>query len=173
MVACHNPDTTVYGGIAGPTGVPNAFIYDVGSAIAGTGTVKDSAGKPTTATIIVITDRQNLCTSIANRPDYFTNPPEAFVALIMITPPDRLGSFTVGAQGGSNAFLLATAGPGNSIVTYPAGAGQTNVTSFEANPGGEGRGNFFFLFADAAGFGHQISGKYKTVTCAALANAIF
>ena len=173
VTGCSNPDTQVFGGIAGPTGVPNAFIYDVGSAIAGIGTVKDSQGKPTPATILIVTDRQNLCKSIGDHPDYFQNPIEAYVALIMITPPDRLGSFFAGAAGGSADFLQVTAGPGNQIITYPAGGGSVAVTEFHTEPGGDGRGNFDLIFADQAGLGHEVFGKYKTQTCAALANATF
>jgi hypothetical protein len=173
LCACGNPDNQVFGGISGGTLAPDAFLDNVGSAIAGVSKVADQNGNLTSIDVFILTDRTNLCAKLANTPDYFRNPPEAYVALVMSTPQDRLGTFVVGASNGGGSLLMVTAGPGKTITSYPGGAGSVSVTNFDSRAGGEATGTFDILFADSLQVGHEIFGKFKTSTCPALANVTF
>ena len=171
-VGCGTPDSQVFGGIAGPTGIPNAFINDVGSAIAGIGNFTDSGGNTVQLDVFILTDRKNLCVTIERRPDYFRNPPEAFVALVMIGPLDRLGTFRVGAAN-TGATLMVTAGPGNEVTRYPGSGGSFSVRDLNIKPGGDGTGTFDLGFVDLGGLAHEVFGKFKTRSCAAIGNVVF
>jgi hypothetical protein len=171
LFACGNPDNQVFGGISGPPGVPNAYIDNVGSAIHAVAKVTNQDGGTTDADVFVLTDRVDLCKKLGSRPDYFQNPSEAFVGLVMATTFDRAGTFRVGTD--ASAVLMVTAGPGNEIIRYPPAAGLINVRQVDVRGGGEGDGSFDLIFGDFGGGLHSVFGKFKTRGCAALANLTF
>ena len=173
LAGCGRPDSQVFGGVIGDQNTPNAVINDVGSAVAGIVSIADQNGTPHSYTAVILTDRHNLCTSLAARPDYFKSPPEAGVALILLAKADQLGTFLIGASNGAQASLNTTAGPGNPIARYPAVQGSVSMRQFDKNPNGEGDGTFDVIIVDSGGVGHEVYGKFKTATCAALANAQF
>jgi hypothetical protein len=173
VAACHNPDSVVYNGIPGDPSTPDAYIYDVGTAInvlftSGTGT------KQTQVSMFVLTDRGGVCTKLAAHPDYFKNPIEPFVALIMTTKANQLGTFAVGASNGATATFLVTPGAAGAVSGYSAVQGAVSVTQFGTTAGADSFGSFPELdFVDHANTLYYIYGKFKTENCPALANAQF
>jgi len=50
--------------------------------------------------VVIISDQPGLCSRLQLHPDYFRNPPEYYVALILFLPPtDHLGTFEPGRPG--------------------------------------------------------------------------
>jgi hypothetical protein len=170
---CSNPDNQVYNGIPGDSNTPNAFIYNVGSAIHGVGNFKDAQNNIVQRDVIILTDRNNLCVSLAARPDYYTNPPEAFVALFMTVQHDRIGTNLVGATNGGSAQLIVSAGPGQPVTLYPGVGGSIDVRFMDSRPGGEADGTFDTIISDNTSLGHEVFGKYQTHTCPAISNIQF
>ena len=168
-VSCGNPDNQIFlvSGL-----IPNSFITSVGSAVSAVVDIKDSQGNTRPVSVFVLTNRADLCKSLGNRPDYFQNPPEAYVAYVLATVADRLGNFAIGATNGASASLLITAGPGNPVRVYGGVGGQVSVREFNQNPGGEGVGTFDVIFADGSDVAEYF-GRFKTQTCTALKQVQF
>ena len=158
-------------GCARGTPVQRKVFYSahVGSAIHGTTTITDAQGHTQSVSVVVLADRGNLCASLKARPDYFKNPPEAVVTMVLTAKADQLGSFQLGATNGATANLNVTAGPGTGITQYGGIQGFVAVTRFD--PGGEAAGSFDVIFVDKVSAIHEIYGKYKTQACASLNGA--
>ena len=168
---CGTPDNQILGGVLGNAQTVNAIIPDVYSAISGVVTLKDSSGNPAPFSLMILSERHDLCNSIKTHPDYFKNPPEGFVALILTAPADRLGSFNIGATNGGSATLTATAGPGFGGNSYPAVGGVISLRQFDVN--GQAQGSFDVLVVHQVQTGHEVLGNFKTNWCAALGQAQF
>ena len=168
--ACGQPDNQMLGGVlaAGGSNVPNALLPDVNSSISSVVQIKDQNGKTAHYAMVVMSDRHDLCTSLQHHSDYFKNPPEGFVAMVMTgkAEPLSLGSFLVGASNGGNGALIATAGPGFPNQSYPAAQGTLSLRQFD--PGGQAQGSFDLIVVDVNGGGHEVFGRFKTQPCAAL-----
>jgi hypothetical protein len=174
LAGCGNPDSQVFNGILGrPPNVPNAYIDSVGSAIAGVSQRTDAKGVITKIDVFVLTNRNDLCKKLGDKPDYLDNPSEPFVALAMATPFDRLGTFQAGASDGLYTWFGVTAGPGAVVTRYPPYVGALSVRQFDARAGGESQGSFDIYFIDLDGAIHEIFGRFKTTTCDALKNVTF
>jgi hypothetical protein len=184
LAACSNPDNQVYGGAPAITAtdgttIPSAFIPNVASAIAGTVNITDTNNNSKAYTVVLLSNRNNLCQSLAARPDYFKNPPEAAVTLALFIAPNaqnqaQLGTFQVGATNGSAVTLGTTAGPGQPTYSYKGVGGSVALTRYDNSPGGESDGSFDLLLSDPTGqVTFEVFGKYKTSTCAAVANVSF
>ena len=95
--ACGNPDNLVLGGISATATIPVASIDNVRSAISGIVTLNDANGNRIGQKVaIILTNTSGLCTQLGSSPDYFQNPPQDYVALILLTPLDQVGFFYFG-----------------------------------------------------------------------------
>jgi len=99
--ACGNNENVFYGSIGPSTITPFIAFDNANSVISGRATLTDADGGTTgSAELVIISDRPRLCDRLVQYPDYFRNPPEAYVALILFLPPDnRVGTFLAGRPG--------------------------------------------------------------------------
>jgi hypothetical protein len=171
--ACGNPDNVVVGGISATATIPVAFIDTVRSAIAGTTTVKDFNGnKIGQREAIILSNTKGLCDQLQAHHDYFQNPPEDFVAVVLLTPIDRVGTFFIGRDQGTD-ILIVPAAQGVKPQPY---LGQATGTSYIAlhemsGSGGNAVGSFDVIVVDSSSGGHEFYGKFMTGSCAALNDA--
>lgn len=184
--ACSNPDNLVVGGISATSTQPVAIINNVQSAISGVATVYDSHGNKTTQqlSVIALSGNPGLCAQLAAHPDYFRNAPETYVTVVLFAPPDRVGTFYIGAGAGVGGEVIAADGPaldggtpadaGTLYPTtpYPAAQGQIDFQQFDVRSPGQATGNFDIIVGDAIGGGHEYYGRFKTTVCDALGAAM-
>ncbi len=173
LAGCGNSDNQVYGGIVGTGTASNAFLPDILSAIHAVYQTTDKTGHARSVSMMVLTDHGNLCAALAAHPDYFKKPVEPFVALLMTTTADRLGTFHLELSNDGGGQILATSGPGQPIFGYVGYQGIISLKQFSAVPGDQAVGTFDFLASDSASVSHEIFGKFKTSECAALSSAVF
>jgi hypothetical protein len=176
--ACGNPDNLVIGGMNASGNIPVAVIDTVRSAISGIATVSDrqTGAKGGQRTVVVLSNAPKLCDQLAAHPDYFRNPPEDYVALVMLLPLDKLGLFYIGREPETAAELIAAA-KGIAPTPYPGLGLNQNITSSisltdVSGNGGNARGSFSLYFVDRANGLHNFYGRFKTGTCSALENAL-
>jgi hypothetical protein len=167
LAACGSEDNVVTSGFAG------AVISPVRSSLSAAVTFTDTNGVSHPQWVIAMTDGPDLCTKVTAHPDYFRNPMENFVGLILWVPPGKLGTFFVGvSQGASdtNNEVLIGFGPPNTpqVVRLPGigGAGANiSLTQFNVGAGGEAVGNFDVLVSDPSAVPREFLGKFKATYC--------
>jgi hypothetical protein len=174
--SCNNNDNVIYGAI--PSTNVNSFIAfdNLNSVINGRATLTDANGVTTgTAEVVIFSDRQALCARLAQARDYFRNPPEPYVALILFLPGDnRLGTFLPGRDQGTDSEAIG-ADPALAQKSTPwhmdPGGGYISLTDWSETPGGGASGSFN-LFYDppptVTSNIFQFSGKFKSTACTTL-----
>ncbi|TMA27491.1 MAG: hypothetical protein E6J78_10110 [Deltaproteobacteria bacterium] len=172
--ACGNPDNLVLGGISATATIPVASIDNVRSAISGIVTLNDANGNRIGQKVaIILTNTSGLCTQLGSSPDYFQNPPQDYVALILLTPLDQVGFFYFGRD--PVAALVIPAAKGVKPATrYPAvNFPNTYIADSDlSGTGGNARGSFDIAVVDSFSQVHEFYGRFKTGSCDALANVI-
>lgn len=174
LAACGNPDNQVVGGLLGSGSVPNAVITRVGSAIFAPVNATDLRGNLVPRTAVVLTDREDLCAKLAQHPDYLRAPIEPFVAVVLLTPQRKVGTYYLG-QTDIGALLLTTAGVGQTVYGFPGASGGTiGVGQMNTNPGGSAEGNFAMQVYNPSvqtSSLYTVYGQFKTSECPALETA--
>jgi len=186
--ACGNNDNSVFGIINESTISPFISFENINSVIFGRLSLRDAAGNPTSdsAQVVLVTDRSGLCDKLKATPDYFRNPPEAYVALILFLPPtDHLGTFIPGRPGdeGTGSEILGSdptkrqasvdqtglaVAPFKAVDTY----GYIALRDWSESPGGEAVGSFNLLYGPPPPListnGFIFGGKFKATYCPTL-----
>jgi hypothetical protein len=176
VAACGQQDNLVLGGTDSFNGSPALVFQEVRSAIHNTVTLKD----PTTgqllgtANAVVVSTRADLCGALAAKADYLRNPTDEFVALVLITPTDKLGTFYPGND--SRELLQYTellgaagGGPTNAVMNVFNGNGYITISQLDQ----DGSGAFYLFFGGSPdGLAHLYQGKFKSKKCDALAAAL-
>lgn len=169
FLACGNPDNIVQGGISATSTQPVAIFNDIKSAESGVTFLSDANGKHLQqVSVIALSDHPKLCDQLKAHPtDYFRNPPEGFVAILLFAPVDKIGTFVIGRTNDEGTFaeVIATNGPPGPSQPYYAGQGEVNLNNFDLTADGFGRGGFDVLVSDGAGFGHEFFGRFRTHVC--------
>src|SRR5437016_10234610 len=93
--ACNSNENVFYGSIGPSRITPFIAFENVNSVISGRAALTNpDGGPPVSAEVVIISDKPRLCERLLTNRDYFRNPPEAYIALILFLPPDnRLGTF--------------------------------------------------------------------------------
>jgi hypothetical protein len=173
VAACGNPDNIVFGGISATATIPAAYIDSVRSAISGIVTLNDANGNRIgQSTAIILTNTSGLCTQLSSSPDYFQNPPQDYVALVLLTPIDKVGFFYFGRDQGVGALAIPAAKGVKPVTKYPAAnaPGTYIGVSDLSGTGGNARGSFDVVIVDSSSQGHEFYGRFKVGSCDALAN---
>ena len=173
LAACGTPDNQVIGGILGSGSVPNAIFGDVLSAVHGPVTATDSSGNKIARNAVVLTNRAGFCSTIAASPDYLHTASEAFVALLLLTPPHEVGTYYIGTTN-IGAMLFTTSGVGQRVYFFPGGTGTIGLGQLASVPGGTSLGNFSLSVYDPSVQSsslYALYGQFKTSECPALATA--
>src|SRR2546427_6410705 len=100
--ACGTGDNVVIGSIGESSITPFIVFDNIQSVISGRAQLSDPAtGNPNgSAEVVIISNQPGLCSRLQLHPDYFRNPPEYYLALILFLPPtDHLGTFEPGRPG--------------------------------------------------------------------------
>jgi hypothetical protein len=174
LAACGNPDNQVVGGLLGAGSVPNAVITNVGSAISAPVNATDLRGNQLPRNAVILTDREDLCTKLAQYPDYLRAPIEPFVAVVLVTPQRQVGTYYLG-QTDIGALLLTTSGVGQTVYGFPGASGGTiGIGQLDSSHGGRAEGNFAMQVYDPsvqASSLYTVYGQFKTAECPALETA--
>ena len=173
LAGCNNNDNQVNGGIFVAPQFPNGFIPEVGTAIAGSFVRTDNAGNQFPVSMFILSDQPGLCKKIADHPDFFKNAQVPFVAMILTTAADKLGTFQIGFADGGTAQMLVTAGSGNPVGTFPADLGNISLRQLGVAAGSESDGTFDVGIIDATSRRKEVFGKFKTQGCAAISGLQF
>jgi hypothetical protein len=185
--ACGSNENTVFGAIPSSDINPLVEFDDVRSVISGRLSLRDADGAPTgeSAQVVIMSDRAGLCDKLKTAPDYFRNPPEAFLALVLFFPPtNHLGTFIPGRLGdegtGSEVFGSDPARrqasldqTGKALAPFTAvDTGFMALRDWSDSPGGEAAGNFSLLYRPPPPFttntGFIFSGNFKAANCPTL-----
>src|SRR6266446_8450768 len=100
--ACGSGDNVVIGSASETNITPFIAFDNIQSVISGRARLFDQAGNPngSSAEVVIISNQPGLCSRLQLHPDYFRNPPEFYLALILFLPPtDHLGTFIPGRAG--------------------------------------------------------------------------
>jgi len=173
---CSNNDNVVYGAIGASSITPFISFENVSSVISGvTGTSE----------VVIFSNRPALCDRLLQNPDYFRNPHETYVALILFLPGDnRLGTFLPGRPGdeGTGSEIIG-ADPslaqasmertGKPVAPFPAeNAGYIAVRDWSEAAGGESVGTFSLLYDPppplTSSGAFPFSGNFKSKVCTTL-----
>jgi hypothetical protein len=188
--ACNSNENVFYGSI-GASGITPFIAFDnVNSVISGRAALTNDAGSDAgTAEVVIISNRPRLCDLLAQHPDYFRNPPEAYVALILFFPPDnRLGTFLPGRGGdeGSGSEIIGVdpakvqasidltgkpVAPFQGLNAYPC-CGYISLRDWSEAPGGESSGSFSLYYAPPPELNSTavfaFYGQFKATVCPTL-----
>src|SRR5689334_9331678 len=121
--ACGTGDNTVVGGIGESPITPVIQFDNIQSVINGRVRLFDQNGMATgnNAQVVIISDKVDLCSRLATHPDYFRNPPETYLALILFYPPtDHLGTFFPGRPGdeGTGSEIIGVKDTGQPVPPF-------------------------------------------------------
>jgi len=172
--ACGSQDNIVLGGVAPGPSTPLVLFDTINSSISGTVKLTDPTGNVTgTAGAIIISDKPGLCGVLAQNPNYFRKPPEAYLALIMFTPTGYLGTFILGRGGvdqGAGSEIVATTGPQTAVTPFVAiNNGYIALTNWSDTTSGFASGSFDLAYTQQTLTGaYEFSGRFKTTVCPAL-----
>ena len=165
-------------GAAASTPTSQALIFDsIGSVISGRVTLTDRSGNaiPQGANrgAIIISDRPGLCDAVRANPGYFGGTAsEPYRALILIVPPDFLGTFAIGRGGPADALSsseIIGALAGQAITPFTVLRGFIALTNWSDRQGDNASGSFDLLYAYPQSTGQtEFSGRFKSSVCSAL-----
>jgi hypothetical protein len=168
IYGCGPPDSIVYGAFTG------AIIPEVRSAIHGNAQVTVQNAK-TPMSVVLLSDTAGLCDKLAQHPDFFQTSYGVATTMVLIVPPDTLGSF---APGVNNAVAeitvdlpLPDGGATNQVIGFPAipQQGIISISQLNSGSGGEAKGSFDVAILDAQGGGHEFFGNFKSKFCPSIA----
>jgi hypothetical protein len=176
LAGCSQQDNLILGGIGASDQTPQIVFDNIGSSIAGKAMLSDRNGNPIApVTAVILSDRGGLCDKLKLHPDYFRNPVEGFIAMILFMPVDRVGTFLPGRQGdeGTGSEIIGVNGPGAPVLPFVAADLVGFITlAPDDNPSGQ----FNLLYgADPAldsPTSFPFQGKYKAEPCPNLAGAL-
>ena len=160
------------------------------SVISGRATLTDADGGTTgSAELVIISDRPRLCDRLVQYPDYFRNPPEAYVALILFLPPDnRVGTFLAGRPGdeGTGSEIIGAdptkkqasidltgrpVAPFQGLNAYPC-CGYISLRDWSEASGGESTGSFNLYYGAPPQLNSTTAfpfyGQFKATVCTTL-----
>jgi len=178
--ACNNGDNQIVGAIGESSITPFIEFDNINSSIAGRISLRDAQGNPTgvVSQVVVLSDRPNLCQRLQQHPDYFRNPPETYIALILFLPGDnRLGTFIPGrvpGDEGTTSEIIGVKDPAIAVAPFPAFdfSGYIALRDWSDAPGGEAAGSFSLVYGPPAvitgNFQFPFYGKFKSVVCPTL-----
>jgi hypothetical protein len=177
LLGCGSEENTVI------SGYPPAVISPVKSSISALVNFKETTGATHPQWVIILSDGPDLCTKVTQHLDYFQNPIENFVALVLWVPPGNLGTFSpgfskMGTSTTGNEVLVGGAtldGGAPGVVRLPeVDGGGTNIglSEFSTGPGGEAQGSFDVGIFDPAGNPREYVGKFKATYCPGAENAL-
>jgi hypothetical protein len=187
IAACGPSDNTIFGAIP-PSEISPLIQFDnVNSVISGRLSLRDADGAPTdqSAQVVIFSDRPGLCDRLKQAPDYFRNPTEGYIALILFLPPtDHLGTFLPGRTSdegtGSEIFGSDPAKwqtsidkTGKPVAPFTAiDTGYISLRDWSESPGGESAGSFSLLYGPPPPYttntGFVFSGTFKATVCPTL-----
>jgi hypothetical protein len=188
---CSNNDNVIYGAIGATSITPFIAFDNVNSVISGRATLTDANGAPTgVSEVVIISDRPALCDRLAQHRDYFRNPPESYVALILFLPgDDRLGTFLPSRDLGTGSEIIGAdpslkdasiESTGKPIAPFPVDPnfGYIGLTDWSEAPGSGASGSFNLLYdppapltlncSGSAPCGFNFYGKFKSTVCTTL-----
>jgi hypothetical protein len=171
LAGCGSDENVVLSGYA------PGIISPVRSSISATVTFTDPNGVQHPQWVVAMSGVPDLCAKVTAHPDYFQNPIENFVAILVWVPPGNIGTFFVGQTGVNTEVLIGVgpAGGGTPHVVRLPGVGRfganIGLSQFDARPGGEARGNFDVLVSDPNGIPREYVGKFKATYCPGAAQA--
>jgi hypothetical protein len=189
--ACGTGDNVVIGGVGESTVTPVIQFDDIQSVISGRVRLFDADGAATgSAQVVIISDKPQLCDRLKLHPDYFRNPPETYLSLILFFPPtDHLGTFIPGRIGdeGTSSEIIGVKNTGQPVPPFTTnmpvapfpvldGSGYIALRNWSEDPGGEAEGTFYLAYglpavlqgsASVPG-GFLFSGKFKSIVCPTL-----
>ena len=177
LAACGQSDNLIVGGVSAGETTPEILFDNIGSSIHGVATMRDQGGNPVGGpmSVVIMSDKPNLCSRLKATPGYFRNPPEAYEALILITRKDYVGTFIVGrpSDPGTAGEIVGATGPlppDQQTTPFHALDGSYIAVTEWSDTGGNAMGSFNMLFDDpyGTGTGHQFYGKFKTSFCPTL-----
>ena len=188
--ACGTGDNVVVGGVGESSITPIIQFGDIRSVINGRARLFDATGVATgtSSEVVIISDQQQLCDRLKLHPDYFTNPPETYLALILFLPAtDHLGTFLPGRPGdeGTSSKIIGVKDTGTPVppfqTTKPVApfnvlqlSGYIALQDWSESPGGEAVGSFNLAYAPPAALnitasgGFPFYGKFKSTVCPTL-----
>jgi hypothetical protein len=191
--SCGTGDNVVVGGIPETTITPIIEFSDIQSVISGRVRLFDTDGVTVTGTaqVVIISDRPQLCDRLKAHPDYFRNPPETYLALILFYPPtDHLGTFIPGRTGdeGTGSEIIGIKDTGQPVppftTTKPVApwpvlnlSGYLTLRDWSEESGGEADGTFILSYGlpeallgtyNPPANGIPFSGKFKSSVCTTL-----
>ena len=181
---CSNNDNVVYGAIGASTITPFISFENVNSVISGRARLTSADGGVTgTSEVVIFSNRPALCDRLLQNPDYFRNPHEAYVALILFLPGDnRLGTFLPGRDVGTGSEIIGAdpslaqksiAMVGKPVAPFQAeNAGYIALTDWSEAPGSGSTGSFNLLYDPppplTTNGAFNFSGKFKSTVCTTL-----
>ncbi len=175
---CNNSDNVILGGIGASSQTPQIVFDNIGTSISGTVTLSDANGvaiPDSTVLAIVMTDQPGVCDKLKQHPDYFRNPPEPYIALILFLPPDRVGTFLPGRETdvGTGSEIIGVLGPNAPVLPFVA----VNAGYIILSPNDTPTGSFNLLYSpppelSGGTSGFPFTGRYKTNDCPNLASAL-
>jgi hypothetical protein len=191
--ACNSNENVFYGSIGASTITPFIAFDNVNSVISGRATLTNpDGGTPDSAEVVIISNRPGLCDRLVQYPDYFRNPPEAYVALILFFPPnDHLGTFYPGRGGdeGAGSEIIGVdpaktqasinltgkpVAPFQGLNAYPC-CGYMSLRDWSEAPGGESAGSFNLYYAAPPQLNSSTAfpfyGQFKATVCPTLNSA--
>jgi hypothetical protein len=164
LAGCGSEENTVL------SGYPPAVIAPVRSSISAAVTFTDATG-PHPQWVVAMADIPDLCAKVTAHHDYFQNPIENFVAVVVWVPPGQIGTFFVGQTGVSDEVLIGV-GPAAGVTPHVvrlrgvSGFGANiGLSQFDVGPGAEARGSFDVLVSDPNGVPREYAGKFKATYC--------
>jgi hypothetical protein len=183
---CGNNDNVVYGAIGASSITPFIAFDNLHSVISGRATLTAlDGGVIGPSEVVIFSDRTALCDRLAQNRDYFRNPHEAYVALILFLPGDnRLGTFLPGRPGdqGTGSEIIG-ADPslaqasidktGRPVAPFPAeNAGYIALRDWSEAAGGQSVGSFSLAYDPppplTSNGAFPFSGNFKSTVCTTL-----
>jgi len=189
--ACGPGDNVVVGGIGESTVTPVIEFDNIQSVINGRARLFDADGVAVgSSQVVIISDKPGLCDRLSQHRDYFRNPPETYLALILFLPPtDHLGTFIPGRIGdeGTSSEIIGVKDTGTPVppftTTKPVApfpvldlSGYISLKDWSEQAGGEASGSFYLAYnipkvlqgTNTITNGFLFSGKFKSSVCPTL-----
>jgi len=188
--ACNSNENVFYGSIGPSRITPFIAFENVNSVISGRASLTNAdGGPPVPAEVVIISDKPRLCERLLTNRDYFRNPPEAYIALILFLPPDnRVGTFIPGRGGdeGAGSEIIGVdpaktqasidltgkpVAPFQGLNAYPC-CGYISIRDWSEAPGGESTGSFNLYYGAPPQLNVNTAfpfyGQYKATVCPTL-----
>jgi hypothetical protein len=178
--ACGQGDNSIIGGFPATTITPLIEFDDIRSVISSRVRLFAADGSPTgvSSEVIIMSDQSQLCDRLTQHRDYFRNPPETYLALILFLPSDdRLGTFLPGRPGdeGTDSEIIGVKTPLQSVTPFRAALRQDTFISLREwsdTAGGAATGRFELIYVPAPETNLTnaaiLAGRFKSSVCTTL-----